>query len=827
MTRWLFGTTLADSGVATGNLLRAKIYPESDDEHNPLGDGPGGEYERIEYGSNRQGDVIRMTDPNGTVHEYDFNKLGKQTQDRITTFGSGIDDAVKRIATGYNNRGLPEKITSYDNATVGSGNVLNEVVREYDDFGQLQEDKQSHSGAVTGGTPKVGYGHEDGSSGNTARRKSITYPDGRTIDIGYGSANSADDLMSRIASLKINGEGSNLADYIYLGLSMLVKAAYPQPGVDLSYIKTASDPVGDAGDPYTGYDRFNRSVDLRWAKTSGGALLDEWLYGYNRASQRTWKSNYAATAGDNQDDFYHYDGLYQVTRAARGELNLNHTAIGAIPVKEEMFLYDPTGNWNAYVEKSDGMIDLDQTRKNNKDNQITQVDGSSEDIAYDKAGNAIKMLPDAAGDWSEHYQLKWDGWDRLVEVKDSVGAVVAAYAYDGLTRRITKTIGAVVTHFYYNDQWKVVEERKDSSTDADRQYAWGIQFRNDLILRDRDTTGNGTLDERLYATHDALGNCTAILNTSGAVQERYGYSAFGVRRIMQADFGARANSSFAWDFAFQGEFLDDETGYINYGYRMYLPYIGRWINRDPLEEEGANNLYGFVSNNVVNIVDYLGLWTCDQCKDQCDKCFPKPGDKDQCLRDCQNSKLSMNCGHGPRSPRGGATGPLPWIIAIRPPSDANGIYTPTSGVFPKDGKKGRDGELVKVNKYNWGLRCGSEIHDYSQCCVGSLVYNKIPRYVRDRQTRAECISQRQSTGLYTGIKAGMAAVTAAFGYAAAAGAASFTATGATLTAGEGLALTGAAAAGGTVMSDVFHPLDWAAGGWCDEKVCPYKRTGDW
>ena len=30
-------------------------------------------------------------------------------------------------------------------------------------------------------------------------------------------------------------------------------------------------------------------------------------------------------------------------------------------------------------------------------------------------------------------------------------------------------------------------------------------------------TAVGTLDERLYATHDALGNCTAILNTSGAV----------------------------------------------------------------------------------------------------------------------------------------------------------------------------------------------------------------------------------------------------------------------------------------------------------------------
>jgi len=30
------------------------------------------------------------------------------------------------------------------------------------------------------------------------------------------------------------------------------------------------------------------------------------------------------------------------------------------------------------------------------------------------------------------------------------------------------------------------------------------------------------------------------------------------------------------------------------GYRFYNPELGRWINRDPIEEEGGLNLYGFV-----------------------------------------------------------------------------------------------------------------------------------------------------------------------------------------------------------------------------------------
>jgi len=38
VTRWIYGTTLEDSGVARADMLRAKIYPESNDEYDPLGD---------------------------------------------------------------------------------------------------------------------------------------------------------------------------------------------------------------------------------------------------------------------------------------------------------------------------------------------------------------------------------------------------------------------------------------------------------------------------------------------------------------------------------------------------------------------------------------------------------------------------------------------------------------------------------------------------------------------------------------------------------------------------------------------------------------------
>lgn len=115
-------------------------------------------------------------------------------------------------------------ITSYDNATVGSGSVVNEVKSEYNDFSQLTTEYQSHSGAVdTSTTPKMEYAYADGSA-NTIRRVSQTYPDGRVMTYDYGTSGAMNDVLSRVESLK---EGTNLmARYTYLGLGEIVRVEY-------------------------------------------------------------------------------------------------------------------------------------------------------------------------------------------------------------------------------------------------------------------------------------------------------------------------------------------------------------------------------------------------------------------------------------------------------------------------------------------------------------------------------------------------------------------------------------------------------------------------
>jgi RHS repeat-associated protein len=209
-----------------------------------------------------------------------------------------------------------------------------------------------------------------------------------------------------------------------------------------------------------------------------------------------------------------------------------------------------------------------------------------------------------------------------VEVKDENGTTVQKNTYDGLSRRITKESDAKVVHTYWSDRWKPLEERIDSGTTAARSYLWGERpgHRDELVLRDRDTNEDGTLDERLYATMDYF-NGTSILDTSGNVLERYAYAAFGPRRVMAPNFTSRSNSLYDWEFGFQGQLRDGETGWYNYGYRFYVPELGRWINRDPIGEDGGWNLYEFSANDGIGNVDLFGLLTqfgCNEgstCKD--------------------------------------------------------------------------------------------------------------------------------------------------------------------------------------------------------------------
>eukprot|EP00456_Euglypha_rotunda_P020876 TRINITY_DN180_c1_g1_i14.p1 TRINITY_DN180_c1_g1~~TRINITY_DN180_c1_g1_i14.p1 ORF type:complete len:586 (+),score=81.96 TRINITY_DN180_c1_g1_i14:65-1759(+) len=166
-TTWTYGTTLSNSDIASSQLLRSVTYPDST-----------GGSDLVSYSYNRQGQRRGLTDQRGCVHAYEFDKLGRQSHDRVTTAGSGVDTAVLRLSTSYEVRGMAAKLTSWNSASVSSGSVVNECQFVYNTFGQLITDYQEHGGAVnTSTSPKVQYGYATGSA-NTFRPTTLTYPIG-------------------------------------------------------------------------------------------------------------------------------------------------------------------------------------------------------------------------------------------------------------------------------------------------------------------------------------------------------------------------------------------------------------------------------------------------------------------------------------------------------------------------------------------------------------------------------------------------------------------------------------------------------------------------
>jgi len=59
-----------------------------------------------------------------------------------------------------------------------------------------------------------------------------------------------------------------------------------------------------------------------------------------------------------------------------------------------------------------------------------------------------------------------------------------------------------------------------------------------------------------------------------------------------------------------GGIVDRDTGLIRFGARDYDPSIGRWIEKEPLGFEAANNFYQYASGDPVNWVDVTGLAPC-------------------------------------------------------------------------------------------------------------------------------------------------------------------------------------------------------------------------
>ena len=254
------------------------------------------------------------------------------------------------------------------------------------------------------------------------------------------------------------------------------------------------------------------------------------------------------------------------------------------------------------------------------DQRTAYLAATPEVFTHDPDGN----LTD---DWRWHYV--WNAENRLVAMETQPAAVAAGvpqqrleFVYDYMGRRTAKRVleWSVVSgqwslisdlRFLYDGFNLLTELETDLPTSDFRlstSFVWGQDLSGSL--QGAGGVGGLVLTQTNGATaipaYDGNGNAVAYVNlgTGDSVAE-FEYGPFG--EMLRATGSLAANAA----FRFGTKFTDAETGLFYYGLRYYNPATGRWLSRDPIQEDGGINLYSFVRNNPIQTLDFLGLWGTD------------------------------------------------------------------------------------------------------------------------------------------------------------------------------------------------------------------------
>ena len=285
-----------------------------------------------------------------------------------------------------------------------------------------------------------------------------------------------------------------------------------------------------------------------------------------------------------EEDFVFGNNLFTLDRSyAAGYFRL--TGIST-PTLEYQYQYYADGR----VKQIDGVEEPVFTRgrteyvtrpTNNRLDYVTLPDQSVHSYTHDNNGN---ITSDGV------YTYTWNQLNQLIEVHQGT-TLVAQYDYDGLGRRVKKTVSGTVTLFYYDLQGRLIAET-DSSGSPLRDY---IYQNNNLVALKLYGSQAGVY----YVISDHLGTPQQVVDNTGTVVWKAVYPPFGRAQVL---VGTITNN-----IRFKGQYFDAETGLHYNFHRYYDPETGRYISADPIGLAGGNNLFAYVQNDPVNFVDPWGL----------------------------------------------------------------------------------------------------------------------------------------------------------------------------------------------------------------------------
>ena len=558
---------------------------------------------------------------------------------------SGVDysDNTSDVANAYDRRGRQTAITQ--------GSIT--TSRLYNDAGQMT--KESYSGGPLNGLSVTNRYDQ------YLRRTNLALLSGSTV---LSSSAYSYDAASRLGTVS---DGTNSATYGYLANSALVEQiAFATNGTTVMTTIKGYDALNrltnittlDVGSAALDSHRYTYNTanqrgsvtnvdDSRWVYTydslgqvTGGKKYwsdstpvagQQFEYGFDTIGNRTMASSGGDAAGANlRSQNYSANNLNQYTQRSvphyvqsLGAANSNAT----VSLWSAEGGYAPTSRKGEYfrgelaVNNSTGAVWLTLT------NLAVLTNGNNPDIITNTVGNAfVPLTPetfgyDVDGNLTNdgRWTLTWDAENRLVAMTSLATAPAGSkrkleFAYDHQGRRIEKLVStnngssyvAQRTNRFAYDSWNLVATLNPQSAIL-QSYLWGLDLSGSM-------QGAGGVGGLLFigdfaaaighhaVAYDGNGNVTALVNAAnGTVSANYEYGPFG-ELIRASGTIAKANP-----LRFSSKYQDDESDLLYYGYRSYSPTLGRWLSRDPAMEESCRNLFCFVGNNPIAMLDVHGL----------------------------------------------------------------------------------------------------------------------------------------------------------------------------------------------------------------------------
>ena len=292
---------------------------------------------------------------------------------------------------------------------------------------------------------------------------------------------------------------------------------------------------------------------------------------------------------------YTYDAMHRRTGEARSSAparTFGYDLTGQLIAVNQStgnatFAYDAVGNRTIVT----GAPGAGNYTANNL-NQYTTAGGVGA-LTYDANGNLA-----TGGGWTYTH----NGNSRLVGVAGP-GSVTATFGRDGRNREVKRTINGTTTYLIYDD-WNLVAEYNSAGSLTTR-YIHGPRVDEILAKVTTSSTPGST-----YPLEDGLGSTIAVTSPTGAVLERIGYTdAFGTPSFRSASGTALPGTTTGTRFLFTGREWLSQVGLYDYRNRVYSAELGRFLQTDPIRfSAGDVNLYRYVANNAVNLVDPSGLY---------------------------------------------------------------------------------------------------------------------------------------------------------------------------------------------------------------------------